>query len=106
MCVGVPMLLTSVQGIVGQALDGDRPETIDLSLIPDARPGNWVLSFLGTAHAILPEDEAQKIRAALQGLASLMQGGDLGDAFADLEARRPELPPHLQAALAAGQTTG
>jgi hydrogenase expression/formation protein HypC len=100
------MLLTSVQGIVGQALDGDRPETIDLSLIPDARPGNWVLSFLGTAHAILPEDEAQKIRAALQGLASLMQGGDLGDAFADLEARRPELPPHLQAALAAGQTTG
>lgn len=106
MCVGVPLLLTSVQGIVGRALDGDRPETVDLSLTPDAKPGDWVLNFLGTAHAILPEDEALKIRAALNGLASLMHGGTLGDAFADLEARTPELPPHLQAALAAGQTTG
>ena len=100
------MQLTSVQGIVGHALDGDRRETVDLSLTPEARPGDWVLNFLGTAHAILPKDEAQKIRAALNGLASLMQGGPLGDAFADLEARTPELPPHLQAALAAGQTTG
>jgi hydrogenase expression/formation protein HypC len=100
------MQLTAVQGIVGHALDGDRRETIDLSLTPDAKPGNWVLNFLGTAHAILPEDEARNIRAALTGLASLMQGGTLGDAFADLESRTPELPPHLQAALAAGQTTG
>ncbi|MFO1202598.1 MAG: HypC/HybG/HupF family hydrogenase formation chaperone [Tabrizicola sp.] len=106
MCVGVPMLLTAVQGIAGQALDGGRAETVDLSLLPEARPGDWVLNFLGTAHAVLPEDEAHKIRAALNGLASLMQGGTLGNAFADLEARPPELPPHLQAALAAGQTTG
>jgi hydrogenase expression/formation protein HypC len=106
MCVGVPLILTAITGIVGQALDGDRPETVDLSLIPDAKPGDWVLNFLGTAHAILPEDEALKIRAALTGLASLMQGGTLGDAFADLDSREPELPPHLQAALAAGQTTG
>lgn len=106
MCVGVPLQLTAVQGIVGQALDGDGRETIDLSLLPEARPGDWVLNFLGTAHAILPEDEALKIRAALKGLSSLMQGGALGDAFADLDARTPTLPPHLQAALAAGQTTG
>jgi hydrogenase expression/formation protein HypC len=106
MCVGVPMLLTAVSGIVGHAADGGRMEPIDLSLIPEARPGDWVLNFLGTAHAVLPEDEALKIRAALDGLASLMRGGPLGDAFADLDARTPELPPHLQAALAAGQTTG
>jgi hydrogenase expression/formation protein HypC len=106
MCVGVPVQLTSVQGIVGRALTGDRPEVVDLSLLPDARPGDWVLNFLGTAHAILPEDEALKIRAALDGLASLLQGGALGNAFADLDARTPELPAHLQAALAAGQTTG
>jgi hydrogenase expression/formation protein HypC len=35
-----------------------------------------------------------------------MQGGDLGDAFADLEARSPSLPPHLQAALDAGLAQG
>lgn len=106
MCVGVPMRLVAVDGIAGQAADGDRVEMLDLSLVPEARPGDWVLGFLGTAHAVLPEDEALKIRAALRGLASLMQGGGLGDAFADLEARPPTLPPHLQAALEAGRTTG
>jgi len=106
MCVGLPMRLVSRDGIAGQALDGDRVETVDLSLTPGAQPGDWVLSFLGTAHAILTGDEALKIRAALQGLAALMRGGELGDAFADLEARPPQLPPHLQAALDAGQTKG
>jgi hydrogenase expression/formation protein HypC len=33
-----------------------------------------------------------------------MAGGELGDAFADLEARTPELPPHLRAAAAAGRS--
>jgi len=106
MCVGVPLRLVAVDGIVGQALDGDRPETVDLSLVTDARPGDWVLGFLGTAHAILSDDEAAKIRAALHGLAALMRGEGLGDAFADLEARPPALPPHLQAAQDAGRTTG
>ncbi len=106
MCVGVPLRLTAVDGIVGHALNGDAPEAVDLSLIPEARPGDWVLGFLGTAHAVLAEDEALKIRAALQGLQSLMQGGGLGNAFADLDGRDPQLPPHLQTALAAGQTTG
>jgi len=106
MCVGIPLRLVAVDGIAGHALDGDLPATVDLSLLPEARPGDWVLSFLGTGHAILPEDEALKIRAALQGLASLMEGGPLGDAFADLESRPPALPPHLQAALDAGRSTG
>ena len=45
-------------------------------------------------------------RTTLAGLAALMQGGGLGDAFADLDARAPSLPPHLQAALDAGRSTG
>lgn len=93
MCVGVPMRLVAIDGIAGQALDGDRAELVDLSLVPEARPGDWVLNFLGTAHAILPEDEALKIRAALQALAALMAGGPLGDAFADQDARARQLPP-------------
>lgn len=103
MCVGIPLHLARVDGILGLGTEGDR---VDLSLVPEARPGDWVLNFLGTAHAILPEDEALKITAALKGLQSLMQGGVLGDAFADLEARPPQLPPHLQAALDAGLAKG
>jgi hydrogenase expression/formation protein HypC len=104
MCLGIPMRILEAQGIVGLAQDGDRAETIDLSLTGAVAPGTWVLTFLGAAREVLDEAEALKIRAAIDGLRSLMAGGDLGDAFADLEARAPELPPHLRAAAAAGRS--
>lgn len=121
MCLGVPRQLVAVEGIVGRAIEDGATEVgaiedgvrevgaevlVDLSLVPDAAPGDWVLVFLGAARSVLDAEEAAKITAALAGLASLMAGGGLGDAFADLEARAPSLPPHLQAALDAGQTQG
>lgn len=54
MCVGVPMQLQAVDGIVGHATDDGQAQLLDLSLLPDARPGDWVLGFLGTAREILP----------------------------------------------------
>lgn len=107
MCLGIPMRLSAVDGIAGHGQDAEgQSALIDLSLTPDAQPGQWVLVFLGTAHEILLPEAAAQISAALAGLRALMAGGTLGDAFADLEAREPTLPPHLQAALAAGQRTG
>ena len=105
MCLGVPMKLLAVDGIKGTAEGAEGVEVVDLSLCPEAVVGDWVLNFLGSAHAVLPEDEARKIQKALGGLRSLMNGGGLGDAFADLEETGPRLPPHLQAALDAGKTT-
>lgn len=106
MCVGTPMRLTGVDGIVGHALHQGAPRLVDLSLVPDARPGDWVLEFLGTARETLPEAEARLILRALDGLAAVMAGGTPGDAFADLDARTPRLPAHLQAALDAGRNLG
>ncbi|GAA0309837.1 HypC/HybG/HupF family hydrogenase formation chaperone [Rhodovulum strictum] len=106
MCVGLPMRILSVDGIAARASDGADEALIDLSLTPQARPGDWVLTFLGSARAVIDADEAQKIAAALAGLRAVMAGGELGDAFADLDARTPSLPPHLQAALDAGQSQG
>ncbi len=103
MCLGVPMQIASVTGIAGHMTDGTL---VDLSLVPEAGPGDWVLVFLGAAREVLTPETAAQISAALDGLRSLMAGGDLGDAFADLDARPPTLPPHLQAALDAGQPTG
>lgn len=104
MCVGVPVLLVARDGIRGDVLEDGQPGLIDLSLTPDAQPGNWLLAFLGAAREVISEDQAQKIAAALNGLRSLMAGGDLGAAFDDIETRGPQLPPHLQAALDAGRT--
>lgn len=106
MCVGIPMQVLAIDGIVGHAQDERGMHLLDMSLLADARVGDWVLGFLGTAREILPETEALLIRKALHGVASIMAGGDAGDAFADLDARTPRLPPHLQAALDAGQTIG
>lgn len=106
MCLGVPMQLLGRDGIAGLALDGEATELVDLSLTPDALEGDWVLVFLGAAREVMAEAEALAVRRALGGLRALMAGGDLGAAFADLEARPPTLPPHLQAALDAGQAKG
>lgn len=106
MCVGIPMQLMAVDGIVGRARNGGQDCLLDLSLLPDAQPGDWVLGFLGTAREILTEADALLIRKALDGLSAIMAGGAAGDAFADLDARTPQLPPHLQAALDAGLATG
>lgn len=105
MCVGVPMQVLSVDGIAARATDGREEALIDLSLTGPVAIGDWILTFLGAAREIITEDEARKITAALDGLRNLMEGNDLGDAFADLDNRAPQLPPHLQAALDAGKTT-
>jgi len=105
MCVGIPVQLIAVEGIRGEVIEDGRPGLVDLSLTPEAQPGDWVLAFLGAARGVITAEEAAQISAALGGLRNLMQGGDLGDAFADLEARSPQLPPHLQAALDAGKTS-
>lgn len=103
MCLGVPQRLTRIEGIAGHCEGG---ALVDLSLLPEAQSGDWVLNFLGTAREILSPEAAGQIRAALAGLAALMAGGPVGDAFADLEARSPQLPPHLQAAQDAGLASG
>ncbi len=104
MCVGVPLRILSVDGIAARATDGTHEELIDLSLVGEVPVGTWVLGFLGTAREVIIQDEAEKIGKALNGLRSLMNGGELGAAFDDLEQRAPQLPPHLQAALDKGET--
>ena len=106
MCVGIPMQLTAIDGIAGHATDSGATVLLDLSLLPDARVGDWVLGFLGTAREILPESEARLILQALDGLSRIMAGGGAGGGFAALAARPPPLPPHLQAALDAGHSHG
>lgn len=104
MCVGIPMQVVACEGLAAKCISRDRAETVDLALTGPLEPGTWVLVFLGAAREVLTLEAADQITRALDGLQSLMNGGDLGDAFADLEARSPSLPPHLEAARRAGQT--
>lgn len=106
MCVGIPMQVASVQGLSATCMaEGRQEETVDLALTGVVPTGTWVLVFLGAAREVLDPDTAQQITKALRGLESAMAGHGTGDAFADLEAREPQLPPHLAAAHAAGLKT-
>ena len=102
MCIGIPLRIVECDGLRAVAGDGTRTETLDMALIGEQPVGTWVLSFLGAAREVITEHDARLIGDALAGLERVMAGGDPGDAFADLEARAPELPPHLAAARAAG----
>jgi hydrogenase expression/formation protein HypC len=105
MCIGIPVQVIEVKGLSALARDGEETVGIDLALVGPVDPGTWVLNFLGAAREVLDPDEALKIRAAVGAVRSVMNGGDVGDAFQDIEDRGPQLPPHLQAAQDAGKTT-
>jgi hydrogenase expression/formation protein HypC len=105
MCIGIPVQVIEVKGLSALARDGEETVGIDLALVGPVEPGTWVLNFLGAAREVLDPDEALKIRAAVGAVLSVMNGGDVGDAFQDIEDRGPQLPPHLQAAQDAGKTT-
>ncbi len=110
MCIGIPMQIVTVDGIVAGCDDGTCHgeegvlTLVDLSLLADCRPGDWILNFLGAARRKLDTDEATQIRDALAAIATAMQGERDDDAFADLTNRTPTLPPHLEAARAAGRS--
>lgn len=106
MCVGVPMQVLSVDGIAARASDGREEALIDLSLTGPVSPGTWVLTHLGAAREVISAQDAALIAAALDGLRDVMAGGTGGAAFDDIDARGPQLPPHLLAAQAAGRTEG
>ncbi|KAA8616239.1 HypC/HybG/HupF family hydrogenase formation chaperone [Salipiger aestuarii] len=106
MCVGIPMRLLGIDGIAGSATGDEGDALIDLSLTPDAKVGDWVLTHLGHAREVISAQEAALIVKALCGLRAVMNGAGVGDAFADIENRAPQLPPHLADALAAGKATG
>jgi hydrogenase expression/formation protein HypC len=105
MCIGIPVQVIEVKGLSGLGAGRRRDRRHRPALVGPVDPGTWVLNFLGAAREVLDPDEALKIRAAVGAVRSVMNGGDVGDAFADIEDRGPQLPPHLQAAQDAGKTT-
>ena len=103
MCIGVPVQVIAVDGIAADCRTAEgSPRRIDLSLVPEARPGDWLLAFLDRADRLIDAASAAQIARAHAALAAIMAGAaPPPNAFSDLD-RPPELPPHLAAARAAG----
>ncbi|MES9874975.1 MAG: HypC/HybG/HupF family hydrogenase formation chaperone [Candidatus Sedimenticola sp. PURPLELP] len=97
MCIGIPMQV--VESSTGQAWCegmGER-RLVDTLLVGEQPLGTWLLIFLNSAREVLTEENAEKIRNALQALNLTLQGEtDIGHLFADLAEREPQLPEHLR----------
>ena len=98
MCIGIPMRVESVDGVMALCERRGKRERISLALVGDAPAGTWILAYQGTAVRTMTPEEAGETTAALDALAAVMAGADNVDAFfADLVDREPQLPPHLKA---------
>lgn len=97
MCLGIPMQILSVDGHAARCRRGEEIELIDVSLLPEARPGDHVLTFLGTGRRRLDAEEARLIAQAMDAVAAALSGdaAAIDHAFADLVGREPTLPAHL-----------
>lgn len=98
MCIGIPMQVRHLVagGAVCLSREGE-PQQIDTSLVGPVAPGDWLMTFLGAARAVLTPEEAQHSLDALEALDRVMRGETEGfeHLFADLINRTPQLPDHL-----------
>lgn len=96
MCLGLPMQIQSVDGLVATCRGMGRTETVSLALIGDGAPGDHMLCYLGTAIRRLGSQEAAEIEDALRAVEAASEGRPFEHLLSDLIDREPQLPAHLR----------
>jgi hydrogenase expression/formation protein HypC len=98
MCIGIPLRVAQSEGLSAWCEGRGGRQRVNLALVGPQPPGTWLLTFLGSAREVVAEDEAQRVNRALDALEAVLRGEEVavGEYFADLAGREPELPPHLR----------
>jgi hydrogenase assembly chaperone HypC/HupF len=71
MCMAIPGVLRRRWGGAGEIEIEGAAHTVDLTFLPEADVGDWVLVGLGAGLRVLSEPEAFEIRAALRELSQI-----------------------------------
>ena len=69
MCLAIPTLIKSIEGMSARAEIGGVERAISLVLTPEARVGDYVLVHTGFAIGVIDEAEAQETLRLLEELA-------------------------------------
>lgn len=97
MCIGIPMQVIEVNGLMARCQGRGSERWLDLSLVGDQAPGTWLLAFIDAAREVLEPASAARINDALDALTAALDGEtDMSAYFADLIERSPQLPEHLR----------
>lgn len=103
MCVGIPMQVLALEGPRASCEGRGERLSVDIRLVDEPAPGDWLLVFHGVARETLTAQRARDISSALDALDAALAGEtDLDRHFADLVNREPELPEHLRKELGRG----
>lgn len=73
MCLAVPMKLVDVNGGAGSAESSGVRLRVELSLVPDAMIGDYVLVHAGYALTVIDEHEARETIELLRALGEVPQ---------------------------------
>lgn len=96
MCLGIPAQVIESGEHFARCVSRNGELRVDLSLVGEQEPGNWLLTFLNAAREIISDERAAAINAALDALDAAQSGAtDFSAFFADLD-REPQLPEFLR----------
>jgi hydrogenase expression/formation protein HypC len=76
MCVAVPLLVKSIDGLRAEVEMSGVTRVVSLDLTPDAQVGDYVIVHAGFAISILDEEEAEETLELFEQMAELMEGDD------------------------------
>lgn len=99
MCLGIPMqVMELLSPSQARCADRGQMQVIDIALVAPVQPGDWLMTFLGSAREKMDEISAGNSLGALEALRAIMSGeeADIAAAFPDLVGREPQLPEHLR----------
>lgn len=81
MCLAIPGKITTITNLmdeslrVGKVSFGGIKKEVNLSMVPDAREGDYVLVHVGVAISVIDEEEAQKTFDYLREMGELEELG-------------------------------
>ncbi len=70
MCLAIPALVKSVDGLSAEVEFGEVSRQISIWLTPDVKPGDYVLLHTGYSINVIDEDEAKETLKLLEEAAS------------------------------------
>jgi len=73
MCLAIPALIKSIDGVEAEAEIGGISRRISLQLTPEARVGDYAIVHTGYAISILDQEEAEETLKILGEMASLAE---------------------------------
>jgi hydrogenase expression/formation protein HypC len=96
MCIGTPLEVLSVSGLMARCQGPSGLEDIDLSLIGPVAAGTFVLAHVGVGIRCIEAEEHIAIANAFEAVQRAARGEAFEHLLADLITRTPTLPDHLR----------